>query len=96
MKWVNRTQRMKKIDSFFALQELRTTNEINRVRSKNAMILWTVTALTAITIGFSIYAFFLLKRRIILPLSLLEEGTSAIKDGDYSMRIDIMWKKLYF
>ncbi|GMW02467.1 MAG: hypothetical protein AMXMBFR84_36030 [Candidatus Hydrogenedentota bacterium] len=80
---------MRSLDEFFTLLELRTTNELNRVRSRNWAILWSIAALSGLAIIASIYAYVLLKRRVVHPLSLLEEGSRAIKEGDYSRRIEI-------
>lgn len=48
--------------------------------------------LVAIATVFSIYTFFLLKRRILLSFSLLQESAVAIQKGDYSYQIDITSK----
>ena len=80
---------MKPIDDFFILLEWRTTNEINALREQNQAIILGITILTVITILFALFVFFLLKRRIINPLSLLETGAQTIKDGDYAHHIDI-------
>ena len=83
---------MKPIDDFFSLLEGRAANELIQVRDRNKAIIWGITALTAITIGFAIFAFFLLKRRIISPLAVLESGAQSIKDGNNAHRIDIASK----
>lgn len=80
---------MKPIEEFFTLMEWRTTNDLNRIREKNHAIILLITTLTAITIGFSIYVFFLLRRRIVKPLRMLEVGTQIIKEGDYSIQIEL-------
>ncbi len=80
---------MKPIDEFFTLLEWRTTSELNHVREKNKAIILAITAFTVITIIFAVYAFFMLKRRIITPLSRLEAGATRLKLGDYSNRVDI-------
>ncbi len=80
---------MKSLDEFFALLEWRTANELNLVHGRFQAIIVIITVLTFITIGFAVCVFFLLKRRIIHPLALLEEGTQAIREGTYSHHIDI-------
>ncbi|MBN1830393.1 MAG: transporter substrate-binding domain-containing protein, partial [Deltaproteobacteria bacterium] len=80
---------MKPIDEFFTLLEWRTTNELNLVHQRYQAIISIITVLTLITIGFAIYFFFLLKRRIIHPLSLLEAGAQTIRAGNYSHHIGI-------
>jgi len=82
-----KSQIMRELDKFFILMDKRTTSELNRVRSRNMMILWAITALIGMTIGLSIYAFFLFKRRIIYPLSDLEKGSRALARGDFSLPI---------
>jgi ABC-type amino acid transport substrate-binding protein len=74
---------MKPIDEFFRLLDARTTNELNLLRQKNYAIILAITVLILITIGFSIYVFFLLKRRVISPLNKLELGALLLGDGDY-------------
>lgn len=86
---VAKSKIMKPIDDFFVLLEARTTQEVNLVRERTKAIIMAITVLVVITIGFSFYAFFLLKRRVITPLSRLEKGALTIKDGDYSQLIDI-------
>ncbi|MBL7225662.1 MAG: PAS domain S-box protein [Desulfobacteraceae bacterium] len=80
---------MRPIDQFFTLLEQRTGNELNLQHQRNDAIIIGITILIAITIGFSFYVFFLLRRRIILPLAVLEAGTKAIKRGDYSHHIEL-------
>ncbi|MES9903610.1 MAG: response regulator, partial [Sedimenticola sp.] len=80
---------MKPIDEFFTLLEWRSANELNFVRTKNQAILLAISALTVITIVFSVYVFFLLRRRIITPLSVLKAGTTSIARGNYSESINI-------
>ena len=83
---------MKPIDDFFILLEWRTADELNLVRQWNKAIMLAITTLAVITIVFSFYAFFLLKRRIISPLLHLEAGALTLKEGDYSNRVDITSK----
>jgi PAS domain S-box-containing protein len=86
-----KSQIMCELDKFFILMDQRTTAELNHIRSQNVMILWIITALIAMTIGLSIYAFFLLKRRIIYPLSGLETGSRDIASGHYSSRLEPLY-----
>ena len=83
---------MKPVDQFFSLLEWRTADELNLVLQRNQTIILGITVLIAISIGFSIYFFFLLRRRIISPLAVLEAGAQTIKRGDYSHHIDLTSK----
>ena len=83
---------MKPIDEFFTLLEWRTTNDLNRIRMRIKAIIFAVTILTAITIVFAVYVFFLLRRRIINPLAVLQAGAHTIEGGNYSHHIDIRSK----
>ena len=83
---------MKPIDAFFALLEYRTSNELNLIHGRINATIMAVTALTTITIVFALYSFFLLRRRIIKPISLLELGAKSIKSGRYNRPIDIRSK----
>jgi len=80
---------MKPIDQFFILLDRRTSSELNLIQNHNHTILLTITILTAVTIGFAIYFFFLLRRRIILPLTIFETGVNTIEAGDLSHHIDL-------
>ncbi len=80
---------MRPIGEFLTLLEWRTTNELNRELKRFQATLWCVTVLSIATICFSAYAFFILKRRIVRPLSLLHRGARAIKQGDYSHHIEV-------
>lgn len=80
---------MKPLDTFFAMLRWRIANELADVRLKNQAVIWAITGLTAATIAFSIYVFFLLNRRILSPLGVLETGALAVGDGDYSYRVDV-------
>ena len=87
-----KAQIMKPINDFFTLLEWRTTNEHNAVRDRNRSIILGITVLTLITIAYAVFVFFLLKRKIINPLSVLEAGAKSIEGGDYSYHIDIATK----
>jgi PAS domain S-box-containing protein len=77
------------IEQFFTLLERRSTHELNEVRQRNQAIIHAITLLTFISIGVLIHVFFLFKKRIISPLSLLETGAQIIESGDYSHQIEI-------
>lgn len=83
---------MNPIDQFFSLLERRTANELSMVHFRGHAIALGITILMVITIGFTIYVFFLLKRRVILPLTVFEAGAETIKKGDYSHHIDLTSK----
>ena len=78
------------IDRFFVLLEGRTTHELSRAREHNRAIILSITILTAVTIGFASCVFYILRRRVISPLALLEAGARNIERGDYShpLRLD--------
>lgn len=80
---------LKPIDIFFTLLRFRTNNELWREREKSRSIIQGIILLSLITMLFSIFAFFQLKRRIINPLSLLEKGVAKIEKGDYTASIDL-------
>ncbi|WP_321491975.1 response regulator [uncultured Desulfobacter sp.] len=80
---------MKPIEQFFTLLNWRMVNEENQLHKRNMAIVLCITTLIIVTIGFSIYVFVLLRRRIILPLSAIEKGVKAIKKGDYTHRINL-------
>ena len=80
---------MKPIDDFFIMLEWRIANELAEIRFRNQAIIWTITGLTAATILFAVFVFFLLNRKIVSPLSVLEEGAIAVGDGDYSYQVNV-------
>ena len=89
-KYLNaKSQFMQLMNQIHTLLEKRMTQELNFVRQKNQAIIYVISGFTAITVFFSIYTFFLLRKRIIRPLSLLEEGAHRIEEGNYSHHIDI-------
>lgn len=84
-----KSQIMESIDRFFTLLELRMANELNSIRIQTQAILVSITVLTFITIIFSIYAFVVLRQRVVQPLRLFESGAKTIAGGDYSQSIQI-------
>jgi PAS domain S-box-containing protein len=80
---------MKPIDQFFFMIENRIKKEEEQIRQRNQAIIIGIFILVLLTIVFSIYAFYLLKRRIISPLINLETVTLAIKKRDYSHRLHL-------
>ena len=78
---------MKPIEQFFTLLQSRMANEKHQLDNRNNAIILGITLLVSLTILFSIYVFSLFRRRIILPLSALEEGARAVKKGDFSSTI---------
>ena len=79
---------MKPIEQFQKLLNTRIADELAMVDQRNKATALVVTIVVAATIIFSIYVFFLMRRRIVRPLSMLEAGAMHIKRGDYSHRID--------
>ncbi len=80
---------MKSIEQFLILQKWRMINDANQLHRRNEAIIFGILILVTITIGFSIYVFFMMKRRIISPLAALEGIAQAIKEGDYSQHINL-------
>ncbi len=80
---------MRPIEQFFAILEWRMANEESHIHQRNQAVTLGIILLVATTIAFSVYVFFLLRRRIILPLSGLEKGARTIIAGDYSHYIDL-------
>jgi PAS domain S-box-containing protein len=83
---------MKEMDQFFTILEWKSKNDLNLLSKRRHAIIIGILILVAIATIFSIYTFFLLKRRILLPFSLLQAGVHAIKKGDYSHHIEITSK----
>lgn len=80
---------MQPIEEFFSLLEQRSGRELETVHLRYQAIVASITALIFATIGCAVYAFYLLLRRIIKPLSLLEFGAHEIRARNYAKRIDI-------
>ena len=80
---------MKSIDDFYMLLESRSGNELSLMQQKTKAVLTSVTILTAMTILFSVFAFLLLKHRIITPLYRLKSSATHLKEGNYDHHIDI-------
>lgn len=84
-----KAQVMKPIEQFLALLKWRITNEDKQLHKRNKAIVIGITTLIFITMGFCVYVFFLMRRRIILPLAAFEQGALAIKDKNYSHHISL-------
>nr|WP_320190684.1 transporter substrate-binding domain-containing protein [uncultured Desulfobacter sp.] len=80
---------MKPIETFFTLRDWRMAGEENHLRRRNHAVILGISLLIVLTISFAVYVFFLMRRRMILPLLAFEQGAKAIKRGDYSHRIAI-------
>ncbi|WDP90938.1 MAG: response regulator [Desulfobacter sp.] len=80
---------MKHIDNFFDLIKNRTKREVGLLQKKATATLLTIMALTFCTVVLGFISFFLLKRKIIVPLSLLKSGAQRLEKGDYSTHIEI-------
>ena len=81
---------MKPIEQFHALLKMRIAYEEDHLNRRNQAISFAITILVVATIGFSIYVFFLMRRRIIFPLARLKKGARSIKKGDYSQQIELI------
>ena len=77
------------IDDFFTMVKQRIANELALVQKETRLIIVVVLSLALATIAFGAVTFFLLMRRIVVPLSLLKSGASALEKGDYSHHIDL-------
>jgi len=83
---------MKLIDEFFNLLQGRVTQDLNRIRARNDALLLGITILTFTTIVFSVFIFFLLKKKIISPLWTLENSAIRVGKGDMNMIVDVEGK----
>ena len=79
---------MQPIEEFFILIERRMQNELNQYKNRKASIISGISMLVGMTVLFCIFIFIIFRRRIILPLTRLKNGASAIQKGDYSNSID--------
>ncbi len=79
------------IDDFFIMLDRRVSNELAVLHERNHTIFISAAIITIITIVFSIYFFFVLKRRVILPLVKLEAGANKIEMGDLSHTINFKY-----
>ncbi|RCU45278.1 response regulator [Corallincola holothuriorum] len=84
-----KAQIMRRIDEFFFLVGKRTAYELQQINANNTRIVWFIGILIVCCIGLCISAFFTLKSRVVKPLTQLALGSSAIKLGDYSKRIEV-------
>ena len=80
---------MQPIDEFFILLRKRTAAELSQVGARNNVLLLGIAASAGITIAFAVYAFFLLKHRIVNPLHQLEKSTIRVGKGETAMVIDL-------
>ena len=84
-----RSKIMTLIEAFFDLIYTRTDGQLQGLRYFNQTIIAAIAVLVLVTLAFSIYAFFLLQRRVVHPLRQLENGAKSIARGDYSHRIGL-------
>jgi signal transduction histidine kinase/ABC-type amino acid transport substrate-binding protein/DNA-binding response OmpR family regulator/HPt (histidine-containing phosphotransfer) domain-containing protein/HAMP domain-containing protein len=80
---------MKPIENFFTLRDWNMADEENFLHRRSHAVILGISVLIILTISFAVYAFLLMRRRMILPLLALEQGAKAIRRGDYSHRITI-------
>jgi len=83
---------MTPIDQFFFMIEKRIDNEEKDLIYRNQTIVKAILVLIGFTIAFSIFAFYLLKRRIIDPLTILESAASSIQKRNYNYQISLQIK----
>ncbi len=79
---------MQRVDEFFQLLERRIQNEVNQATGQTHAIMLVVVVLILITAGYSIYIFFLLRKRVVIPLSRFELAAKLIGEEDYSQHVD--------
>jgi two-component system, sensor histidine kinase and response regulator len=79
---------MQSIDEWFELLEMRILSETNFVTQRINAMKMVIIGLILITVGYSIYVFFLLRKRIIDPLSNFETAAKLIGDEDYTQRVE--------
>ncbi len=80
---------MRPIEDYLVSLETRLNIGLTEVHHQCQRVIVSVAVLTLITIAFSVFAFFLLKYRIINPLTKLVAGAEAVKAGDYSHRLSL-------
>ncbi|WP_321414618.1 transporter substrate-binding domain-containing protein [uncultured Desulfobacter sp.] len=85
---------MKPIENFFSLMDRRMAGEDNLMHRRNQVVILGIFLLIILTVGFAVYVFFLMRRRMILPLLALEQGAKAIRRRDYSHRIVLGTKNM--
>ena len=76
------------INDFAILLEWRTTQQLNNEKEKIQTIVIAITLLLIFTAASAIFAYFLMRKRIIDPIKKLEEGAKKIEQGDYNHHID--------
>ena len=84
-----KAQIMESIDQFQRMLLWRMDMEEKRLHLRNDAITLGIIILIGLTISFSIYVFYLMRRRIIYPLAVMEQGAQAIRRGDYSLHLDL-------
>ncbi len=80
---------MTPIDQFFSLLKTRMDRDENQLHTRNQGVIFGIALLVGITIAFSIYIFYQMRLRIILPLSAVEKGVKEVKKGNFSHAIEI-------
>ncbi len=78
---------MEPIDHFFSHVQQRIIYTEKQLQKRNAAIRLVIVLIVGLTFIYAIHAFFVFRRRLILPLSKLKKGAEAIKDGDFSHTI---------
>ncbi len=67
---------MKPVQEFVRLIETRTAAEFRQIRRDHELLIMAAAALIVITLGMTIYAFFLLNGSVVRPLATLRDGVS--------------------
>ncbi len=80
---------MAPIAQFFSLLQSRMDLETDRLHRRNQAVIFGIALLVSITIAFSIYVLYQMRRRIILPLAAVEAGVQEVKKGNFSHTINI-------
>ncbi len=70
------------IDQFVHLLDRRTGYELNAVRQRIQTVAHVISLLVVVTIGFLVYVFLFLNRRIVRPLARLERSVQTIGEGE--------------
>lgn len=83
---------MKSIDEFLFLIQGRTTQELNRIRSKNNALILGIIILTVGTIIYAVLIFFRLKKTIIAPLQELENSAIRVGQGEKDFVVNVQGK----
>jgi len=79
---------MKPIGLFFSLLAQRTAKQLSAERNRNNAILVAISILILFSFMSSVFLYFLMKRRILHPVELLEVGAHQVQNGVYTYKVE--------